>query len=259
MKKNMYHSSKSAFTLIELLTVIAIIGILAAIIIPTTAAVRKSAKKAQTKSQFEQIITALNLYKSEYGYYPVIPYNKLNANLAPDATSITNKNRQMLMLELLTGRDADPSTTAFESDESNLTSGTPRAQNRKRVNFYNPAAAELREFATDQKAFVDAFGNLQIVVLVDRDGDGIISDDEPSDNDGNGVIATGEKLTGFPDVYSTENKNYYVDSADIKSGKLTKAGTTAFGVRGSVVLYSAGSGSNANSNKIPVADAIFSW
>jgi prepilin-type N-terminal cleavage/methylation domain-containing protein len=52
----------SAFTLIELLTVIAIIGILAAIIIPTVGKVRQSAKSAQCLSNLRQIGMAFNLY-----------------------------------------------------------------------------------------------------------------------------------------------------------------------------------------------------
>lgn len=48
-----------AFTLIELLTVIAIIGILAAIIIPTVGAVRNSARSANCTSNLRQIASAV--------------------------------------------------------------------------------------------------------------------------------------------------------------------------------------------------------
>ncbi len=48
-------SSRSAFTLIELLTVIAIIGILASILIPTLGAVRESARNAQCVSNLRQL------------------------------------------------------------------------------------------------------------------------------------------------------------------------------------------------------------
>lgn len=48
-----------AFTLIELLTVIAIIGILAAIIIPTVGSVRKAAQKAKCVSNLRQIGVSL--------------------------------------------------------------------------------------------------------------------------------------------------------------------------------------------------------
>ena len=61
----------SAFTLIELLTVIAIIGILAAIIIPTVSKVRSSARQASCKSNLRQIGMACNLYAEENkGFFP---------------------------------------------------------------------------------------------------------------------------------------------------------------------------------------------
>ncbi|EIQ02091.1 prepilin-type N-terminal cleavage/methylation domain-containing protein [Opitutaceae bacterium TAV1] len=52
------------FTLVELLTVIAIIGILAAIIIPTVGKVRESARAAQCKSNLRQIGIGLVSYIS---------------------------------------------------------------------------------------------------------------------------------------------------------------------------------------------------
>ncbi len=55
----------SAFTLIELLTVIAIIGILAAILIPTVGAVRETARNATCKSQLRQWATAFTLYAND--------------------------------------------------------------------------------------------------------------------------------------------------------------------------------------------------
>jgi prepilin-type N-terminal cleavage/methylation domain-containing protein/prepilin-type processing-associated H-X9-DG protein len=54
--------SAAAFTLIELLTVIAIIGILAAILIPTVGKVRESARSTQCISNLRQIGSAIQLY-----------------------------------------------------------------------------------------------------------------------------------------------------------------------------------------------------
>lgn len=56
---------RSAFTLIELLTVIAIIGILAAIIIPTVGKVRQSARAAACLSNLRQVGAAQLLYADE--------------------------------------------------------------------------------------------------------------------------------------------------------------------------------------------------
>ena len=54
-----------AFTLIELLTVIAIIGILAAIIIPTVGRVRDSARASQCVSNMRQVTLAMRLYSDD--------------------------------------------------------------------------------------------------------------------------------------------------------------------------------------------------
>ncbi len=56
---------RGAFTLIELLTVIAIIGILATIIIPVVGRVRETAMKSKSVSNLRQWGTALHLYAGE--------------------------------------------------------------------------------------------------------------------------------------------------------------------------------------------------
>lgn len=56
-----------AFTLIELLTVIAIIGILAAILIPVVSQAREQARVAQCVSNLRDIGSAVHLYAGEFG------------------------------------------------------------------------------------------------------------------------------------------------------------------------------------------------
>ncbi|MDR1282867.1 MAG: prepilin-type N-terminal cleavage/methylation domain-containing protein, partial [Opitutaceae bacterium] len=60
-----------AFTLIELLTVVSIIGILAGIMIPVVGKVRESANAATCKSNLRQLATAALLYAQDNrGYFP---------------------------------------------------------------------------------------------------------------------------------------------------------------------------------------------
>ena len=61
---------KSAFTMIELLTVIAIIAILAAILFPVYARVKDSAYRSSDQSHMNAIRTALQLYRADQGAYP---------------------------------------------------------------------------------------------------------------------------------------------------------------------------------------------
>lgn len=58
--------ASSAFTLIELLTVIAIIGILAAILIPVVAQVRDQARASACISNLREIGTAAHMYAAEH-------------------------------------------------------------------------------------------------------------------------------------------------------------------------------------------------
>jgi len=58
-------TSHAAFTLIELLTVIAIIGILAAIVIPTVGTVREKAQRAVDANSIREILKAAQIYAGE--------------------------------------------------------------------------------------------------------------------------------------------------------------------------------------------------
>jgi type IV pilus assembly protein PilA len=63
----------SGFTLIELMIVVAIIGILAAIAIPNFVKFQCRAKQSEAKTNLKALMTALMTYHSEYDSTPPIP------------------------------------------------------------------------------------------------------------------------------------------------------------------------------------------
>jgi len=150
-----------AFTLIELLAVIAVIGILAALIFPSVGAARKSAGRAKTKVQFNQWAAAIEGFRSEYGYYPAFDASALvNGGAAGVPTG------EHLFHDVLAGRKRDGSALG----------ATAATQNRKRITFYSFGEGEFMSATSAAPHLLrDAFENTSIAVLVDRNLDGVIN------------------------------------------------------------------------------------
>lgn len=144
----------AAFTLLELLTVMAIIGLLAALLFPALGAARRSAVRAETKVQFAQWTAAIEAFRTEYGYYPAF-----------DASGLVNGGvtaTDHLFHDLLAARKRDGSALAATEPAAQ--------QNRKLITLHSFAEGEI-----DASGLVaDASANTAIAVLTDRDLDGVI-------------------------------------------------------------------------------------
>ncbi len=153
---------QSAFTLLELLSVIAIIGILAALVFPGVRAARVAAHKAKTKVQFNQWAAALEGFRSEYGYYPV-----LDATALVNGGATTVITGDHLFHDILAGRKRDGSALPA--------TGATAAQNRKRISFHSFGDSDFTNAsAAAPNLLRDAFDNTEIAVLVDKNLDGVI-------------------------------------------------------------------------------------
>ena len=183
---------------------IAIIALLVAILVPTTASVRVTAKRAKTRVQFGQWAGAMEQFRQEYGYYPAIDGGS-GGKVVPE-----------LFAGALTGLTLDGSAPA---------SASHLAGNARQLRFYNIGESELDATRTE---LADAFGNTDMAVIYDRNGDGMIG---PADGE---VVAVQGGGGGSPSVPASDDLNL------------------STGVRAGVIFYSAGNGATQS-------DLVFSW
>jgi prepilin-type N-terminal cleavage/methylation domain-containing protein len=194
------------FTLIELVTVMAVIGILVAILVPVVGSALTSAKRAKTRVQFSQWATAIEGFRQEYGYWPAFSNFAENTDGAIDGPADTEE-----FVQTLSGHQVDGSAMVPGSppDDLGITAG-----NTKRIRFCAFAEDDLTESATP--LLQDAFGNTDIVVLMDKDFDGMVK------------VGGGDYADLPPAVGS--------------AGRPGDLDTDGESVRASVIFYSAGDG-----------------
>jgi prepilin-type N-terminal cleavage/methylation domain-containing protein len=199
---------RAGFTIVEILVVIGIVTLLAAILIPTMGAAQAAAKKAKTRVQFNEWSAAIESFRNEYGCYPVFDSSNLvNGGATPDSAT------DHLFHDLLAARKRNGSAINASGP---LSAG---GQNRKRVSFYSFSAGELT--GADSAApnlLCDASGNTEIAVLVDRNLDGVVNSSD---------------FTG--------------DLPAVNGLRPTSADFPSTGVRSGVVFYSAAPEANASS------------
>ena len=87
-------AASPAFTLVELLTVIAIIGVLAAFLLTVGGAVTRTKYLSTATAEMTRIETALERYKAQYGAYPPAGTNVLVNPLYDELTGVTNTSPQ---------------------------------------------------------------------------------------------------------------------------------------------------------------------
>lgn len=109
-------SKKSGFTIVELLIVIVVIGILAAITVVAYNGIQNRATDTERQTDVKAMQTALEVYYIDHGYYP--PHNVLNG--APGYTFAKN-NFVGMDLRAMTAPGELEGTSSFTGSTGGLT------------------------------------------------------------------------------------------------------------------------------------------
>ncbi len=99
-----------AFTLVEMLTVMAVIAVLAAILFPAFGAIKKSGTIKKTRAQLGKVVLSIEAYKAQHGHYP------------PDNTN--NPALNQLYYELAGTKLVNGNEFQTESGQGNLLAGS---------------------------------------------------------------------------------------------------------------------------------------
>ena len=118
--------SKKGFTLIELLVVIAIIGLLSAIVLASLNTARAKARDAKRKEDMVQLRTAIEMYYSDHGSYP-LPYPSAWSGITTNgcgsgngSTGGANAYIQGLVPTYISALPTDPGTSSSYSCQGYL-------------------------------------------------------------------------------------------------------------------------------------------
>lgn len=169
-------NKRAAFTLIELLTVIAIIAVLMGLLFPALNAVKENARKTQAKNDIVNLTAAVTAFNAEYSKYP-IPANKVPSTGDYTYDAKSGNTNDLLLLILMAKETATP------------------VVNTRKIAFINPPIAKTPTGTANPKGglgtnnqWYDPWGK-PYSILMDADYDNTVTN--PYTNAGPAALTMG--------------------------------------------------------------------
>ena len=164
-KKFRMRKSHQGFTIVELVTVIAIISILLGLLISAVFGIQNKAKRAKSEALFGKLITSLSAYRKDNGAYPNIGNSSDSGDRVID---LNNDEEWKLFAEIMAL--SLPDGSVIENPQTNQ---SLKKSNPKLKRYFDLQLSELDKIGGSER-LVDAFGNPQIYIVVDANLDGRI-------------------------------------------------------------------------------------
>ena len=240
------------FTLVEILVVIAVIGILASLILPAVTGANQQTMRLKAKADVSNIMSAIVKYESTYGKLPILmdgtkPNSKYFEDGDEPKKGRLTKEGYYALIQALSGVDLlDDSKDVVElgDDYINISDTTDNTSDwAKGARAMNPRKTPFLDVPSDfpKNGFVDPWDNEYVIVLDYEVGAG--SSDKYGDTDT--LISAYDKIIEHPALEATfDGKNITCAS---KSGMLevTEEGTKVetqipAQVRANILVYSMG-------------------
>ncbi len=157
--------SRRGFTIVELVTVIAIISILLGLLITAVFGIQNKAKRAKSEALFGKLITSLTAYRKDNGAYPDIGSNSDSGDRIID---LNNGEQWQHFAEIMALSLPDGSAIENPHSDPELKKSNPKLKR-----YFDLQLSELDTVAGGDR-LVDAFGNPHIYIVVDANLDGRI-------------------------------------------------------------------------------------
>ena len=210
---------RRAFTLVEMLVVVAIIAILAGILIPVVGRAKTKAKVAAARVEMAGLETAIKSYKNDYNRWPIPkkPTGRRWANRGGDFTygvkdsNYVTPSNEALMDILMAEDRQRPNVPGFPLGYNPKHSRNPKKniyiepkESGEANGFPGLSLYDASDSANMSGRFYDPFGN-KYIISIDLNGDGFCADHaylNPAISGGGlvGLVSFKPSLTD-PDIY----------------------------------------------------------
>lgn len=222
MKTRLHHKTRSGFTLAEMLLVVTIIGVLAALTMQGYTYAMRSSKRRVTESTLAAAQSSLERYFDKFGEYPEPASNKEEIEIMPNKKYNVAGARCLYQALRGDGFDAIKLGTSNSDDKNAASDGKFDDSELGKVMFKDMPQAMWRTVGSKTYILVDGFGfPFQYVKAVPQTNNTSNGNNGGSNSDSNAVVTINSTYDLWS--YADDEKNITATSAQAQKDSKVSA------------------------------------